>query len=209
MMGVPSAVGVVPSSPRGPGRPRSGDADRAILAAALRSLAEDGYQAMTMESVAERAGVGKPTLYRRHATKANLVAAALVSVGEATETAQGGEARAALRSLMGAAAAAIAATGALTVLGSLLAEERHDPQLVEVFRRSVFRPRKMRVERVVADGIASGRLRPDVDPEVVSALLFGGLLARAMAGESLDAAWLDRAVDTIWECLAPEDRARG
>ena len=179
------------------------------MAAALRSLAEDGYQAMTMESVAERAGVGKPTLYRRHATKANLVAAALVSVGEATETAQGGEARAALRSLMGAAAAAIAATGALTVLGSLLAEERHDPQLVEVFRRSVFRPRKMRVERVVADGIASGRLRPDVDPEVVSALLFGGLLARAMAGESLDAAWLDRAVDTIWECLAPEDRARG
>jgi hypothetical protein len=107
---------------------------------------------------------------------------------------------------MGAAAAAIAAPGALTVLGSLLAEEHRDPELVEVFRATVFRPRKTRVERMVADGIATGTVRADVDPEVVSALLFGGLLARSIAGEPLDEAWLDRAVDTVWACLHPDAR---
>ena len=54
------------------------EADEAILRAALELLAENGYRALTMESVRERSGVGKATLYRRYGSKEELVAAAIV-----------------------------------------------------------------------------------------------------------------------------------
>ena len=43
------------------------------MAAATELLAEGGYDALTMEAVAARAGVGKPTVYRRWSTRAQLV----------------------------------------------------------------------------------------------------------------------------------------
>jgi AcrR family transcriptional regulator len=46
------------------GRPRSEEARRAIMKAARELLAEGGPGALTMEAVASRAGVGKPTVYR-------------------------------------------------------------------------------------------------------------------------------------------------
>lgn len=43
------------------------------MAAASELLSEGGYAALTMEGVASRAGVGKPTVYRRWSTRAQLV----------------------------------------------------------------------------------------------------------------------------------------
>src|SRR5262245_41964594 len=65
---------------RTPGRPRSADADDAILAAALAELGERGYARMSMDAVAARAGVSKPTVYLRHPTKAELATAAIASM---------------------------------------------------------------------------------------------------------------------------------
>src|SRR3954469_20577088 len=59
------------------GRRRSQAADDAILAATLDLLREHGYGGLTMSSVIERAGVSSATLYRRWATKQDLVLAAL------------------------------------------------------------------------------------------------------------------------------------
>src|SRR3970040_869626 len=56
---------------RGRGRPRSDRSRRAILHAARELIEENGPTALTMEGIAARAGVGKPTIYRwwpdRHA----------------------------------------------------------------------------------------------------------------------------------------------
>ena len=49
------------------GRPRSADADTAILAATRAALVELGWGGLTMGDVAARAGVAKTTLYRRWA----------------------------------------------------------------------------------------------------------------------------------------------
>jgi AcrR family transcriptional regulator len=73
-------VNVDPSVPandrpeRRRGRPRSARAHRAILDAALSLLVEEGYDTMSIEAVAERAGVGKATIYRRWDSKEELVA---------------------------------------------------------------------------------------------------------------------------------------
>ena len=61
---------------RRPGRPRSTEADEAILEAAVDLFAEGGFDGLTVEGVAARANVGKATIYRRYPSKVDLVIAA-------------------------------------------------------------------------------------------------------------------------------------
>ena len=53
-----------------------------MLQAALELLAEVGFAAMSMDAIAARAGVGKTTIYRRYASKEELVADAILSIRE-------------------------------------------------------------------------------------------------------------------------------
>lgn len=61
----------------GRGRPRDPSLDTAILDAALEMFIARGIAGLSIEQVAKRAGVGKPTLYRRWSTKEQLVADAI------------------------------------------------------------------------------------------------------------------------------------
>ena len=62
---------------KGRGRPRREGADEEILAVTLELLREKGYRELTVDAVAERAGVAKTTVYRRWPSKGDLVAAAI------------------------------------------------------------------------------------------------------------------------------------
>ena len=64
------------------GRPRNPEVEGAVQQAVLDLLVEGGYDAVSFQRVAARAGVGQPTVYRRWATKAELVEAAVFSVAE-------------------------------------------------------------------------------------------------------------------------------
>jgi AcrR family transcriptional regulator len=66
-------MGGVNTTRRTPGRPRSTEVDEAIAQACRELLVEGGYPAMTIESVAERAGVTRPTIYRRWPSKSHMV----------------------------------------------------------------------------------------------------------------------------------------
>jgi AcrR family transcriptional regulator len=56
-----------------PGRPRSATAHKAIFQAAVALFIEQGFEGMSVEAVAARAGVGKATIYRRWLSKEGLV----------------------------------------------------------------------------------------------------------------------------------------
>ena len=62
------------------GRPRSVQSHQAMLQATLELLGEVGFEAMSIEAIAVRAGVGKTTIYRRYSTKEELVADAIETV---------------------------------------------------------------------------------------------------------------------------------
>lgn len=187
----------------GPGRPRA-SLDDAIFEATLGLLEADGYQALTMGAVADRAGIGKPTLYRRYASKAELVAATLMALGSA----EGGrptlpdDTREALAVLLSGTARAIATPGSLAILGSLLAASRSDPELLATFREALFRPQHDVVHATIRAGIGRGVVRADVDVDAVDAMLFGSLLARTILGEAADEAWARRVVDAAWPAMA-------
>jgi AcrR family transcriptional regulator len=59
------------------GRPRDPQVDSAIRQAALDLLVEEGFARMSMEGVANRAGVGKAAIYRRWDSKTALVVDAI------------------------------------------------------------------------------------------------------------------------------------
>jgi AcrR family transcriptional regulator len=58
--------------------------EEAILEAARALVAENGYEAMTMDDLAARAGVSKPTLYQHFPSKESVVVRAVVAMMERT-----------------------------------------------------------------------------------------------------------------------------
>ncbi|MCB1166851.1 MAG: TetR/AcrR family transcriptional regulator [Leptospiraceae bacterium] len=64
------------------GRKRDDSLDPRILDAALEVLAEEGFDKMTMDMVATRAGSGKASVYRRWSSKSALVHDALIRMNE-------------------------------------------------------------------------------------------------------------------------------
>lgn len=188
------------------GRPRDPDVDAAILDAALRLLERVGYQGMSIAAVAAEAGVGRPSLYRRYRSKAELVVAAIQRITAGPEPVLPAGSRDALHGLLGTAGGAVASPGGLAILGSLLAEQRRDPELLAAFRARIFDPRRAVIHDVVADGIAAGEVSADADREAIDGLLFGALVARAILGEPVDAAWIERVVDQLWRGIAAPSR---
>ena len=152
---------------RTPGRPRSAEADLAIVRAALELLVEDGYRALTMEKVRERSGVGKATLYRRHGSKEELVRAVVehlhqdLPVPDDTGSLQGDFAAVAQAALANAPSTRFA-----TFMPRLLAEVAHIPELQEIFYEALVQPRRDTLEAILRRAIERGEIRADTDVEL-------------------------------------------
>src|SRR5271154_6617011 len=95
-----STTAPAPSSARAVGRPREARADRAIVTATLELMAEHGVHALRMDDVADRAGVGKATIYRRYRSKDELVTDAVGALVSEIEIPDSGSTRADLLVLM-------------------------------------------------------------------------------------------------------------
>lgn len=188
-----------PSAP--PGRPRSPEVDRAILAAALRLLRDEGYARMSIERVAAEAGVGKTAIYRRYADKGDLLAAALVAVRDIAPVPDSGDSRADLVELIERVRAALEAAG-MSMVGTLLVEEKHNPMLLERFRERAIRPGRAQGRAVLERARARGELRPDADIELALDMVAGSYFARHLVGGGFPDDWSDRIGDAVWRSVA-------
>jgi len=192
----------VSDAPRA-GRPRSSEADRAILDTALRLLVEQGYDAMSIEGVAAAAGVGKTTIYRRYPSKRELVVAAVSSLAASFEPPpDSGNVRDDLLAFMRQIFGLFHSGLPFAMAGTLLVKERDDPALMELFRQKIIRPRMEVVARLLRKGMDRGELRPDISPELTAQILAGAVFARHLSGWPEDDAWLESLLDTILRGLA-------
>src|ERR1700761_4243764 len=110
------------------GRPRSEQADRAILQAAAQVLAERGLAGMSIEEVASRAGVGKTTIYRRWTSRGALALDAFLADFQGQQPLPDtGSLRGDLRSSLRAWVRAVTRTPVGRILPDLIGQIQHDP----------------------------------------------------------------------------------
>ena len=157
---------------RSPGRPRSPQADQAILDAVLDLLSEGlSAAAVSIEAVAARAGVGKATIYRRWPNKEALLIDAVAAMKGPLPEPAGVSVRDDLIMLMRANRTGRAQRYG-KVTACLLPEFLRDEQLHRMYQ-AVIEPRRDVTRGVLRRGIASGELRADLDIELTLLMLQG------------------------------------
>ena len=186
--------------PRPPGRPRSAEADRAILRAAVDLLADEGYGGVTMEGVAARAGVGKATVYRRWPCKSALVVDAVTACREsASQSPDTGSVREDLLAFVRGFMHHLRTSDAGRVMPALVAELSRSPELALAFREGFVQPRRAKVLEAVRRGVERGEVRAGVDGELVADGVVAVLLHRFLVtGMEIDDELPERLVDVLW-----------
>lgn len=178
--------------------PRGSPRTQAIFSAALDLVAELGYDRTTVDAIAARAHASKATIYRRWPDKAALVKAALDAndsqfVAEIPDTG----------SLAGDLLAALNVARAqlddryLMLMSSLLSAAHRDPDLAAALKSHVVDEDLSPFAPIVARAVARGELPPDADAELVHEVGEALLIRRALVGDPLDDAFLERLVERV------------
>mgnify|MGYP000538053185 CR=1 FL=1 len=178
------------------GRPRSEEAHQAILDATLALLGEVGYSALTVEGVAQRAGVGKATIYRRWSSKLPLVVEAFGAL-PGFEDVDAGSLERDLKETLRKYLEAFNTTALGTVFPSLAGERAHNPELSKLIE-PVARARREPFVRIFERARIRGEISDDVDlglaadlvlgPISVTLFFRGGLLSPKMVDPIVDLA---------------------
>ena len=174
---------VLPAPP-GSGRPLDPKISEAILDATLDVLTETGYAKLSIEAVAQRAGVHRPAVYRRWPTKLDLVAAAISSIAPSMPDPATGDVRDDLVVLVSHVANLLLRSARARLGLRLVAEIAVDEELAALVDQRTVQPRRDLARRILERGIARGEIRPGLDMELVCDLLIGSLYARALVGRA-------------------------
>jgi AcrR family transcriptional regulator len=189
---------------RRPGRPRSEQAEQAILEAALEAVADRGLDGVSCEDVAARAGVGKATLYRRWPGKEDLLIAAFAALKRPMPQPRGESVRADLIAMLEVIADDAADPRTAQQYALLHAEGERYPRLVALYKERVVEPRRELMRSVLRRGIAAGEIRPDADLEIAMLALTGAVMARGKHDTPrADPGFATRVVDELLLGLAP------
>lgn len=202
-----STVTPTPST-RVVGRPRDPALDARILDAVVALMGQWGFTAVTMDAVAAEAGVSKPTIYRRWASKEDLVLDAMAAHQPAFAVPDLPDPREALIAFV-AHLFRWGSTTEWSLLPRLMDAVLANPDLAASFRERVVAPRSAALRVYLEGARARGELRHDVDVDAAAELLVGPpMVARIMAiisgaelGDPADAA--ERVVDTVWLGISP------
>ena len=188
---------------KAPGRPRSARADEAIVEAVLDLLAEGTpAEAISIEAVAAKAGVGKATIYRRWSNKEGLLVDAVASLKGDPPRIVGESVRDDLIALLRPVGMP-SHTRAGKIMPCLLSALHRSPELYRCVQK-ITEPRRELMRDVLRRGIARGELRPDLDLELVMVMLVGPLIAQTVLAwpQAVNQRNLpERLVDAMWPAL--------
>jgi AcrR family transcriptional regulator len=191
------------------GRPRDARTTQSILKAALELGMEVGFDGLTVEGVAARAGVGKSTIYRRWPDAWSIVAdAVFADAARIAPVLERATARESFRVSMRLVARSF--RGRLgAILRPLIGRAQLDKTLRQALAEHWLSARREISREIVRRGIASGELRAGLEPDIVLDALYGPLYHRLLLpydGDTvhLSDAYIDTLIDTVFGGLERE-----
>ncbi|MFJ8023534.1 TetR/AcrR family transcriptional regulator [Streptomyces sp. NPDC096311] len=186
------------------GRPRSATADQAILEATRELLVENGYARLSMEGVAARTGVGKPTVYRRWRSKGALVADAVrdgllsTTPGRDLAPPNTGNAEQDLRAWLHRYTLVATDPRNVPLALALTAAAAENPHDAEVLYQQLTGPQHAALVERLRSAADSGQLRADADVEAVADAVIGAVLFQLLTG---NAAASPQRADALFDIL--------
>ncbi len=195
-MSSPKTATISSALPRSRPGGRSGRVAQSIYAATLDLLVDGGFSSITFQGVAERAGVGRATLYRRWTNPAALVTDAIATTAaEHVTIPNRGNLNDDLRQLLQNIADYISGPfGRASLIASLSLGE-FDPLPAESEARWALR--WLDVAPIFDRAKARGELFDDTDSEMCFALVAGALYFRILImRQPIDEAWILRTLQT-------------
>lgn len=169
-----------------PGRPRSKASHQAILNATLELLSEVGFEALSIEAIATRAGVGKTTIYRRYASKEELVADAIENVREEIELPDTGTLWDDLDEIIERAAQITLSPLGRQTVAMILSQASSNSQFAEIYFTKYLQPRKQAFQVVIDRAKARNEVRSDLDAGLVFDAMSGIMLYAQMFQPSIE-----------------------
>lgn len=186
---------------RPPGRPRDDATEARLLEVTLRLLAADGYSRMSLDTVAAEAGVSKPTIYRRWRSKADLATAAIRTLQLRESPVDSGSGRRDLQQLLENFSRSLLRPNGLSLVGTVLAEEAHTPELLAFFRQRLVTPRRALLRRALERARERKELRPGADIETAIAMAVGAFYARYLVDSQVPPKFAHGVAEAVWRSV--------
>ncbi len=188
---------------RSRGRPRSPQIRDAILRAARELMNEAGPAGLTMEAVAERAGVGKPTVYRWWPNRHAVAMAALMDQAALPKAAvrKRSPLRALEQQLLAVSETLVSRQGRNVT--AMIAAADPDTEVAKAFRHHFVLARRSEGKAFLEEAVQAGELRAGLDVEVALDQVYGALFFRVLMGHAgIDAAFVRALVKQVVRGLA-------
>lgn len=175
-----SEVDSAPRFPGGGGSNRDPRAHQAILDAAAELFESVGYDAVTMEAIARRAEVGKPTLYRWWKNKAALAHEVMLARTDSLLFVDSGSLERDLQAFVEQTVRFFDGALVQAAWAGAIAELRADPEAWQSAYDTFTRPATEHLRVVLDKAVARGECRPDVDPDTVFDTITGACMSRLL-----------------------------
>jgi AcrR family transcriptional regulator len=192
------------------GRPRSVQSQQAILDATLTLLATGGFEAMSIEAIAARAGVGKKNIYRWWSSKEALVIDAIKNVQQMKNPViDTGSLRNDLIALFRNTFQTWSSPDARRLLLELIGLMTTHPEVFQAYYDQVFASRLQQALQVIQRAQAQGEVRQDLDATEILSLLAGPIWSHLLfnANKTLSApARPERLIDAILQGIAGQKK---
>jgi AcrR family transcriptional regulator len=202
----PAADSVEVPVRRGRGRPRNPETDQRITAAAAELMLLRGFERMTVDDVAAKAGVGKATVYRRWPSKDDLAVAAMAEIyASEMPDVDTGSIRTDLKQSLVTALSFVNSPRGAAYLRTSMAEAVRDERIAALYRASAERVEK-NAAKMYERAIARGEVRRDIDVALVVQWIGGLIGIRAITRRPLpDVEDVDALVDFTLRGVLADD----
>jgi len=161
---------------KSPGRPRSAASHQAILKAALELLSKVGFEAMSIEAIATRAGVGKTTIYRRYSSKDELVADAIESIREEVLIPDTGNLWGDIDALIENAAQITLTPLGRQAVAMIISSASSNPGFAQIYWEKYLQPRRQSFAIVIERAKGRNEIPTDLDSGLVFDAMSGIML---------------------------------